>query len=78
MGLFGDMLDAAKHVGLEIAHAVESGGERLGNVLTGAGVGLLAGGLPGAVAGAYVGSQTGTGAATRRLPGCHRVSWSRP
>ncbi|MDQ7810028.1 hypothetical protein Q5425_40415 [Amycolatopsis sp. A133] len=69
MGLFGDMLDAAKHVGSEIAHAVQSGGERLGNVLTGAGVGLLAGGLPGAVAGAYVGSQTGTGAANPQASG---------
>ncbi|MEU4248521.1 hypothetical protein AB0F15_14055 [Amycolatopsis sp. NPDC026612] len=69
MGLFGDMLDAAQHVGSEIAHAVQSGGERLGNVLTGAGVGLLAGGLPGAVAGAYVGSQTGTGAANPQASG---------
>ncbi|WP_370969737.1 hypothetical protein [Amycolatopsis sp. cg9] len=69
MGLFGDMLDAAKHVGSEIAHAVQSGGERLGNVLTGAGVGLLAGGVPGAVAGAYVGSQTGTGAANPQASG---------
>jgi hypothetical protein len=50
VGLFGDMLDAAQHVGSEIAHAVQSGGEGLGNVLTGAGVGLLAGGLPGAAA----------------------------
>jgi hypothetical protein len=62
VGLFGDMLDAAKHVGSEIAHAVQSGSEGLGKVLNGAGVGLLAGGLPGAVAGAYIGSQTGTGA----------------
>jgi hypothetical protein len=62
VGLFGDMLDAAKHVGSEIAHAVQSGGEGLGKVLNGAGVGLLAGGPLGAVAGAYVGSQTGTGA----------------
>ncbi|WP_290057213.1 hypothetical protein [Amycolatopsis solani] len=69
MGLFGDMLDAAQHVGSEIAHAVQSGGERLGNVLTGAGVGLLAGGIPGAVAGAYVGSQTGTGAADPQAAG---------
>ncbi|WP_439385100.1 hypothetical protein [Amycolatopsis lexingtonensis] len=69
MGLFGDMLDAAKHVGSEIAHAVQSGGERLGNVLTGAGVGLLAGGIPGAIAGAYVGSQTGTGAANPQASG---------
>ncbi|MDX3194187.1 hypothetical protein PV458_37825 [Streptomyces sp. MN03-5084-2B] len=69
MGLFGDMLDAAKHVGSEIAHAVDSGGDRLGNVLTGAGVGLLAGGLPGAVAGAYIGSQTGTGAANPQASG---------
>ena len=69
MGLFGDMLDAAQHVGSEIAHAVQSGGEGLGNVLTGAGVGLLAGGLPGAVAGAYVGSQTGTGAANPQAAG---------
>src|SRR5438067_10880688 len=35
--LLGDMLDAAKHVGSEIAHAVQSGGEGLGKVLTGAG-----------------------------------------
>ncbi|MET8993815.1 hypothetical protein [Amycolatopsis sp. NPDC004169] len=69
MGLFGDMLDAAKHVGSEIAHAVQSGGERLGNVLTGAGVGLLTGGVPGAVAGAYVGSQTGSGAANPQAAG---------
>ncbi|MEV6625257.1 hypothetical protein AB0M83_00135 [Amycolatopsis sp. NPDC051106] len=62
MGLFGDMLDAAQHVGSEIAHAVQSGGEGLGKVLTGAGVGLLAGGPVGAVAGAYVGSRTGSGA----------------
>ncbi|WP_410637678.1 DUF3558 family protein [Amycolatopsis sp. lyj-346] len=69
MGLFGDMLDAAKHVGSEIARAVQSGGERLGNVLAGAGVGLLVGGLPGAIAGAYVGSQTGTGAANPQAAG---------
>ncbi|MFI5585154.1 hypothetical protein ACIA5G_08990 [Amycolatopsis sp. NPDC051758] len=69
MGLFGDMLDAAKHVGSEIAHAVQSGSDGLGKVLTGAGVGLLAGGLPGAVAGAYIGSQTGTGAANPQAAG---------
>lgn len=62
MGLFGDMLDAAKHAGSEIAHAVQSGGEGLGKVLSGAGIGLLAGGPLGAVAGAYVGARTGTGA----------------
>ncbi|GAB3139762.1 hypothetical protein GCM10027258_19350 [Amycolatopsis stemonae] len=69
MGLFGDMLDAARHVGSEIAHAVESGGEGLGKVLNGAGIGLLAGGPLGAVAGAYIGSQTGTGANDPRTAG---------
>ncbi|WP_326945393.1 hypothetical protein OG439_38180 [Amycolatopsis sp. NBC_01307] len=56
------MLDAAKHVGSEIAHTVESGADGLGKVLNGAGIGMLAGGLPGAIAGGYIASQTGTGA----------------
>ncbi|MCR6489527.1 hypothetical protein M8542_42595 [Amycolatopsis sp. OK19-0408] len=69
MGLFGDMLDAAKHVGSEIAHTVESGAEGIGKVMTGAGIGALAGGPIGAVAGAYVASQTGTGAANPQAAG---------
>jgi hypothetical protein len=69
VGLFGDMLDAAKHVGAEIAHAVESGAEGLGKVLTGAGIGLLAGGPLGALAGGYIASQTGSGAANPQAAG---------
>ncbi|MCU1685454.1 MAG: hypothetical protein JWQ81_6193 [Amycolatopsis sp.] len=62
MGLLGDVMDAAKHIGSGAAHLVESGAKDLSNIVTGAGAGLLLGGPAGALIGGYLGSQAGGGA----------------